>query len=843
MAASSDYNWDKLLPDVQVKGMNGLNTAYAAFVANPSWTQPGMTSTQLDTLLANLNVWIHYFNPAITFTSLGTAFVQLAVPYEVIQWIYYGQVGAVSPTPLPTPTPAPPSTTWPWPLDAVQGWFNEFWNDIEAWVAAVAGQVYSIIKPYFDSVYSWISTAVSDIVSQIDTLITPILDWIQGVIAPILAGVEAAILPVWDWIDAAVSSITDIVSLAIGNIWTSLSSAFDALSSNISAYFSELTSSIAGFAADIGARVSAINDWFSNEFIDPFLDWLVQFPGKIADTVVTFFKGQWNLIWEYWSTDNKWMYLAGGMIIAALGGGLLLAAPAIGAALIAALHWLGVTLLALWPAIAGFLTDLTLNIAVWVATFSPALADWLLAALPAIGTWFMSSLLPLIGSGAVLTLAATGALAPIVHNLITPAMDSIFNWIASRGQATPVSGADVSGGIAQIAEFTVTGLAAMTLAGEMLSPLKQLGLGNIAAMIYDLIDYKSLTTAFMGVLAYTYIKTPLTYYYNKLARPNKPDERALGTMAMQYIISSDEYRAGMQWYGYQDKVIDEMYGTVHRQPTPYMLRSLAEAGLLEDDLLDYVLHQSGYDAKTIPLITQMMHNLAATSQAALSTSTAMSRFREGFDNEDALMQNLTALGVSDKMLSRYVFAAQLQYQFDYQSDLKTFYIDAYHRRDIEEDELRTNLTTAGFNPERLDLVVSAQKIKRLAAPKAASDPTLTLQEETIRARRKKNLITRAEEIGALVAIGQEISFATAIADNDDVALTPAGATTVKAAELKYQTDAGKVEVDSARRLRRQNQISELDEFNELVSLEMPKDLAQAIVDNDTLRIKTGTAST
>ncbi len=99
------------------------------------------------------------------------------------------------------------------------------------------------------------------------------------------------------------------------------------------------------------------------------------------------------------------------------------------------------------------------------------------------------------------------------------------------------------------------------------------------------------------------------------------------------------------------------------------------------------------------------------------------------------------------------------------------------------------------------------------------------------------LITREQEIGQLVALGKELSYATAIADNDDVALATAGAPPAAAPVAAYETEAGKVEVDTIRRIRRSGQSTPDEELAALKALDMPAALAQAIVDNDTLRVK------
>jgi hypothetical protein len=87
-----------------------------------------------------------------------------------------------------------------------------------------------------------------------------------------------------------------------------------------------------------------------------------------------------------------------------------------------------------------------------------------------------------------------------------------------------------------------------------------------------------------------------------------------------------------------------------------------------------------------------------------------------------------------------------------------------------------------------------------------------------------------------------VLFRSAIADNDDAALAERAVVAAPAPVPAYETEEGKIRVDTIRRLRRQRQISLEDELASLTELEMPQSLAQAISDNDELRLRKETAS-
>lgn len=688
-------------------------------------------------------------------------------------------------------------TSWPWPMSVVESWFKGLYNDILSWIHSSVGWVYDKVVPLFTTLTHWVTSEVDRVWGYLSAQVAKIGGWISEGFAAVPGWIATEVNKVFGWIYSAIVSINTAVSGMFVQVWSWLKSASDVIISQVSGMFPQIfgwiesaisrigsgvltvfNKVVSGFDAlttFVGSKVSEVNAWFSNEFIDPFLDWLVQLPGKLWDAFYSTITSLGKSLWS----------------------------------------WLKGTMPGVWD---------------WLKTNIPKALDWL--------TNFNISIYtkPLVWEADI-----ASYFLGVVSKHLEPAFDNLMTVFEKLGPTAPDSGRPLLSGIFVMGGVLVAGLSAMTLAGEILQPLKQMGFPHIAAMLYDMMNYKVLTAAFVGVLATVYISKPLTYYYNRIARPNLPNDRSLASMLEDRAITSEQYRQTMAWHGYPDIWIERIEKALYRPMTPYMLRSLAEAGLLDEDLLEHALNHAGYDDQAKVAIKQMMHNLSAGALATVSTGTAMSRYQEGFDDEVSLRQNLSILGVADSMLDRYAFAANLKQYYDYQTDLRSYYIDSYHRRDLEEPELRTLLATIGIDAKRIQLIVAAQRIKRLAAPKPAADPSISVQLDTVRARRKKQLITREQEIAQLVAIGEELPYATALADADDVALTPAKAVIAPAVVLAYETDEGKTKVDTIRRLTRSGQITSKEEIAALLELQMPQGLASAIADNDLVRIKKASA--
>ncbi|MBA7602868.1 hypothetical protein ES703_09964 [subsurface metagenome] len=162
---------------------------------------------------------------------------------------------------------------------------------------------------------------------------------------------------------------------------------------------------------------------------------------------------------------------------------------------------------------------------------------------------------------------------------------------------------------------------------------------------------------------------------------------------------------------------------------------------------------------------------------------ARTRFREGFTTEEQFKDELKLLRVSDEELGLELAAAKLDYATDYLRDLIAAYRDAVRKGRISIDQYRVRLTELGIVPER----VAGYMLREVARLKPEELPTVIappkpyyetdagkIAVDTIRRRRRKLIITRDQEIAALLETGMPIDQATAAANNDDVRLAEKG---------------------------------------------------------------------
>ena len=638
---------------------------------------------------------------------------------------------------------------WPWPLDAVQEWFEDLWDMILEYFYKVVDWVRDKVKPLIDRVWYWVQSSVEWLWSRINSVFDSVWEWIQSSADWLWSNIEDAFDVIWDWL----KSVRDW-------LWTRIEDAFDSITLWVK-------SQITWLWGLVNTAFGKVWDWIKVEvaglwaLIQPTLDWmgkvLAAIPGALAAVPGLVLAGLSDIADKLWDIITGWLEKDAEeteklLEEAEKTGELPSGSPWLFAVIRALL--LGARYLLVW------MVRAIPRLGPWLIRVTPALARWLglafgLVFSPIIGPikWLIGQvgvqLIPFLGVSLIGGLALAGKLDEAIEKTITPAVSSIFEWFEKQGPVAPQSGSDMSVAITKLATITVTGLTAMTVGGELLSPLKQVGLGQVSAMIYDLINYRTLTAAFMGVLAAVYIRTPLTYYYNKVARPNIPSERDLISLAGEYAISKKQYQEAMQYHGYPDEWIAALYELADRPFSPFLIRYLADAGELDEELLDRELHNARYNEKSIPALKDAFRRLAAGELKTLMISVAIKRYREGLDDQDTLKNNLLALGTHPQLINKYLFGAELDAVTDYQLDLLAYYKDAYHRREINDTQFLEALDSLPLDPSRSQLIYNGEKIKRLKVASTPAPVVKTLTAAQVGMLYKRNKLTKEDAIARL----------------------------------------------------------------------------------------------
>ncbi len=300
--------------------------------------------------------------------------------------------------------------------------------------------------------------------------------------------------------------------------------------------------------------------------------------------------------------------------------------------------------------------------------------------------------------------------------------DSIIVWLAGFAPVSPEKSPDMAKNIMMLGAASVGGLAAMTLGGELMHPLKQIGFGQVAAIIGDVVNYRSISGVILGAILGATLRTPLTYYVNALMRPKIPDVRTLTALAGEYALVAPEQRLALmagpggidlvdkenrrqfvelgKYDGYTDATLNKLYELADTPERYFFLSAVARLGIFDEGYFTRALMNSGYNPETIRFALDMFRRSAAEAVQATGATTAFRRFREGLTDQAGFVSELRMLGYAPDKIQRFITTGELDKQTDMTSDTVSGYRAALRANRITPDDFLIALSGEGITLDR-----------------------------------------------------------------------------------------------------------------------------------------------
>jgi hypothetical protein len=621
---------------------------------------------------------------------------------------------------------------WWWGIwETLKTQLGNLWNAIISpiktaidWIKNTASNIWNWVLSIFTMVKDWVVSAYKTVAAAVSSVIGTVRDWIVDTAKSTWDWIATNVQKVWGWITTGLANLSSTIWGWLKEQWRNISGLFSTWGKNIGDWFVSVGQNIAGFFTDLWKRLQAGWDWLSNlvtKTIPGLLSsWWDGFLGKLLDF------GSWvgplfSAIWNWVSRDipggSPWWETVGESIMTFLYRVLVLAPIKI----------------------ASFIGKV-----VW---------DTVMFAFRSVGE--------------------------VLMQFFNQAMTELSKVADTVGQGGPSSAQGTQEMLTRVCSTVLAGLAAMTIAGELTVVGSKLGFGQVSAMIYDLTNYKVLTGAFVGALAYAAVRTPLTYYYNEKFRPKIPDDRDLMRLVGEYAITKDEYIANMAYQGYSNAWSEKLYELADRPEGYFFLRAIASTGDWDEGWMLDSLKNTQYRMPTIKKAMVAFKRMATEQVRGSMSGYAITRYKEGLTSDNELEEELRLLRYSEEEIPVFVSAAKLAYATDYVIDLKAAYTAAANKGQISLDEYRSALRGLGISGDRV--AAFSMRVKATLNPKGrvttvtALTPVYEtdagkLQVDTLRRLRRKGLISRDQEMAGLLELGMEVSLANSTAANDDVRL-------------------------------------------------------------------------
>lgn len=340
-----------------------------------------------------------------------------------------------------------------------------------------------------------------------------------------------------------------------------------------------------------------------------------------------------------------------------------------------------------------------------------------------------------------------------ISDHVVPAIEdgfaSILGFVERQAPMNPFKAPDMAKGLLRLGAISVGGLTAMTVAGELMHPLKRLGLGNISAMIGDVVGYQQISGIIMGAMLFSGLRTPLNYYFNNLLRPWILERRDFMELLSRRAYTEPDVLMGPELAGrFREAMgmdgsafIDQMLGfygfpagnrpffeeLANTRIGYFALAAVARDGTFDSEWFTESLHRAGYSERVVQRLLDMYQRAAAEKSQGQFASTAFKRFREGLTDQAGFRQELELFAYGPDKIPRFLVAGELDRETDSTSDLVSAYRASFRRGRISPEEFTQGLRSLGITPERVDAYLEQERIWR-GGELAPQD------EETVRGR-------------------------------------------------------------------------------------------------------------
>jgi hypothetical protein len=303
---------------------------------------------------------------------------------------------------------------------------------------------------------------------------------------------------------------------------------------------------------------------------------------------------------------------------------------------------------------------------------------------------------------------------------------SAMNQIVSMITGVPRHSPDISLENALLMLAPILGggllLGVASVAGELVHPLKEMGLGNLSAFVWDLAGYKRLAGAIMNPLTLLGITVPLTWTLNSLFRPRLPMLGQVDRMYFKRKIDRDAWRRMYALNGWAEPYINAWEKSIWHTPRIYDLIRAVEAGRVDLNWAKAQLLDIGVKDEDIPFYVDLFMARILKDEKTRIKNELLSDFYAEVIGADGLSSELLSAGYLPEEVSLLIQAAsrhlaRLRYiqankpKPDVLKDerarirgelLSDFYADL-----IDESELRANLLEIGQVQEEVDLILQA----------------------------------------------------------------------------------------------------------------------------------------
>ena len=200
-----------------------------------------------------------------------------------------------------------------------------------------------------------------------------------------------------------------------------------------------------------------------------------------------------------------------------------------------------------------------------------------------------------------------------IGDLVLGMFSPIFDQISDRAKVPVGSPPDVVQKYAlDTVKLMISVMAPFLIAmvaGELIHPMKELGLNQVSAMLWDISGFRRISADIMGALIYPTTVLPLENAMFKLVQPKLPREYETIQMTSRGVMTMDQFHETTRNLGYSDYWGD-LFWASHWQPMRFQdLQTMLWRGAINQAQFSEALHYAGYQDTYISGYAKMIEEL------------------------------------------------------------------------------------------------------------------------------------------------------------------------------------------------------------------------------------------
>ena len=704
---------------------------------------------------------------------------------------------------------------WDWMWDHLLHawwWVNDQGQRVAGWFGQVIEDWFNGTRVWVEDHVRWLLEAAGGALNWVWNRIGDIGTWVRDKVSSIADWLWARIGDIGTWVRDKVSSIADWLWGRIGEVGT------------------WVWSKVNDVGNWLGSHITYWAKWVWDT-VGPRLDWL-------KDRIVEWAKWLWNNI----SVLDQWLrtwiptsLFGPDGVVARLGLAIFdRGSDTINFIQEELIDPLGDWLRRFWDDFTSAVT----NLGTWVGD---RLKD--------IATWLWSNI------GQPLWNTARNAISwigDVFGTVINQAMNLFWGLLTSFSPVTPEESFPVARDLIVRLGAVVLGLGTMFLAGELLHPLKTMGLGHLSAILFDFTQFKLLTGVVIGALVGSSLKRPLEYHFNNIFRPWIPPEGTLSAMRAKHEIGRAQFAQSMAYLGYTDEWITIYEGYLPRDPRLFEIiriaeitsppptappedeRWLRERGLFPSNPADWwyaiKFAKAGYSETDIDVLTLAAKAAIQRREQTRHLDEIRRDYVDATITDQQAINRMLRAGLTPQVANFRLAAYRMERSRAGVSLRTAPYTTRFRKGNSNRDKLQSQYEALGYLPARATLMV--QHASALRAPTIKPTPEkLRYQTDVGRIELAAyillfhhEMILEAEFRARLASLQMPQAMINAIVLREIARLGPPPPPTPA-----YETDAGRILLSAYRLLFRDEVITESSFRSHLRDLQVPRDLENAIV--------------